>query len=105
MAEVDPITHGVADRSGALRRAENCFALARSTLFPAERDTAIARGTAIAEAAGISLDRFDIPGRMRAAPKRPTMAFRSQAAPDEYGVDEIGDLMRAHRRHMQETWV
>ncbi len=85
--------------------AERCFALARSTTFPAERDTAIARGTAIAEAAGIDLDRFDIPSRVRAAPERPTMVFRSQAAPDEYGVDEIRDLMRSHRRHMQEAWV
>lgn len=91
--------------SDAFRRAEGCFALARSTNFPAERDTAIARGTAIAEAAGISLDRFDIPRRVRAATERPIMVFRSQAAPDEYGVDEIGDLMSAFRRHMQEAWA
>ncbi|QXT34302.1 hypothetical protein KV697_10695 [Sphingomonas sanguinis] len=83
----------------AFHRADRCFALARSTTFPAERETAIARGTAVAEAAGISLDRFDIPGRERAQPR---MAFRSQPAPDDYSVDDIGDLMRAHRRRMQE---
>lgn len=87
----------------AFRRAERCFALARSTTFPAERDTAIARGVGIAEAAGIDLDRFDIPGRAPAAPKHHTMGFRSKPAPDDYSVDEIGDLMRAHRRHMEEA--
>jgi hypothetical protein len=89
----------------AFDKAHRCFVLARSTTFPAERETAIARGTAIAEAAGINLDRFDIPGRTRAAPKPPTMAFQSQPAPDQYSTDDIGDLMRAHRRHMQEAWV
>ncbi|MGO1304991.1 MAG: hypothetical protein ACTMKV_09440 [Sphingomonas parapaucimobilis] len=85
--------------SDAFHRADRCFALARSTAFPAERETAIARGTAVAEAAGISLDCFDIPGRERA---RPRMAFQSQPAPDDYSVDQIGELMRAHRRRMQE---
>ncbi|KQO51379.1 hypothetical protein [Sphingomonas sp. Leaf257] len=87
----------------AFRRADRCFALARSTTFPAERETAIAHGTTIAEAAGIDLDRFDIPGRAQAAPKHHQMGFRSQPAPDDYNVDEIGDLMRAHRRHMEEA--
>lgn len=45
--------------------AERCFALARSTTFGFEREAAIARGTAIAEKAGLSLDLFDIPGRVR----------------------------------------
>lgn len=87
----------------AFRRASRCFALARSTPFAPERDTAIARGVGIAEAAGIDLDRFDIPGRAPAAPKHHTMGFRSKPAPDDYSVDEIGDLMRAHRRHMEEA--
>lgn len=57
----------------ARRRAERCFALARSTTFDAERETAVQRGEAIAKAAGLSLDSFDIPGRTKAPPKRPTM--------------------------------
>ncbi|GAM00529.1 hypothetical protein [Sphingomonas parapaucimobilis] len=87
----------------AFRRAKRCFALARSTTFIPERNTAIARGMAIAEAAGIDLDRFDIPGRAQAAPKHLPMGFRSQPAPEDYSVNEIGDLMRAHRRHMEEA--
>lgn len=51
-------------------RAGRCFALARSTTFAGERESAIRRGTEIAEKAGISLDEFDIPGRVRAAPRR-----------------------------------
>lgn len=47
-------------------RAEACFALARSTTFPGERENAIASGTRIAQAAGLDLDLFDIPGRKRA---------------------------------------
>jgi hypothetical protein len=49
--------------------AEACFALARSSTFAGEREAAIARGIAIAEGAGLSLDGFDIPGRTR--PKKP----------------------------------
>lgn len=86
----------------AIRRADRCFALAASTTFPAEREAAVTRGIAIAEAAGLSLDRFDIPGRERAVVK-PHMAFQSQPAPDDYSVDEIADLMRSHRRHMDEA--
>lgn len=88
--------------SDAIRRADRCFALAASTTFPAERDAAVARGIAIAEAAGLSLDRFDIPGRERVW-VQPRMAFRSQPAPDDYSVDDIGELMRVHRRHMDEA--
>lgn len=53
--------------SRAARLAERCFAVARSTTFAAERETAIARGVAIVEAAGLSLDDFDVPGRHRAS--------------------------------------
>jgi hypothetical protein len=49
----------------AFRKAERCFALARSTTFQGERDSAVARGTEIATKAGIDLDLFDIPGRKR----------------------------------------
>lgn len=52
----------------ARRRAEACFAVARSATIPGERDAAVNRGTAIAERAGLSLDDFDIPGRVRARP-------------------------------------
>lgn len=51
--------------NSARARAERCFALARSTTFEGERDNAIAKGTSIAEAANLSLDLFDIPGRAR----------------------------------------
>ena len=90
-------------RASAYTRAANCFALARSTTFMPERDTAIARGTAIAEAAGLHLDLFDIPGRERSTVRsKPSGRTGGCHAPEEYSVDDIGDLMRAHRRHMQE---
>jgi hypothetical protein len=56
----------------AHEKAERCFALARSTTFEGERSNAIAQGTRIAEAAGLSLDLFDVPGRQRAKPERPS---------------------------------
>lgn len=90
----------MADRR-AFEKADRCFALARSTTFTAERETAVERGIAIAEEAGLSLDRFDIPGRVRKPVPQPRMAFRSEPAPADYSVDEIGDLMRAHRRRME----
>jgi hypothetical protein len=58
----------------ARRRAERCFALASSTTFEGERANAVARGIAIAEAAGLDLAEFDIPGRARATPRQPTTA-------------------------------
>jgi hypothetical protein len=51
----------------ARRRAEGCFALARSTTHAPERETAIAIGISIADAAGLDLDDFNIPGRSPAA--------------------------------------
>lgn len=61
---------------GARRRAEACFAVARSSTFVGERAAAISRGEAIAKAAGLPLDGFDIPGR-----------DRSRAAPGERLID------------------
>ncbi len=55
--------------------AERCFALARSTTFAGERETAVARGTAIAAKAGLSLDLFDIPGRARDRTRRDNETF------------------------------
>jgi hypothetical protein len=49
-------------------RAERCFALARSTTFAGERENAIARGKAIAQAAGLPFELFDIPGETRTPP-------------------------------------
>jgi hypothetical protein len=87
-------------------RAQRCFALAASTTFPAERDTAIARGIAIAQAADLDLDWFDIPGRDRCASAAgPRAAFRRRLAPDEYTVDEIGRLMREHLERMAHAIV
>lgn len=57
-------------------RAERCFALARSTTFEGERANAIAQGTRIAEAAGLSLDDFDIPGRVRQRRRQPGEGVR-----------------------------
>ena len=91
--------------ANAYTRAERCFAVARSTKFPAERAAAIGRGTAIANAAGINLDRFDIPGRVnrnRSADFRATRADFSTArhAPADYSVDEVNRLFREHLHRM-----
>jgi hypothetical protein len=92
--------------SSDFSRAQRCFALARSTTFLAERDTAIALGIAIAEGAGLDLDLFDIPGRDRyASTDGPRMAFRAKLAPDEYSVEEIGRLMREHLERMAHAIV
>ncbi|KQN71468.1 hypothetical protein [Sphingomonas sp. Leaf62] len=55
------------DPTRARKLAEQCFAVARSTQFDGEREAAIARGTAIAQGAGLSLDAFDIPGRKKSS--------------------------------------
>lgn len=47
----------------AVRLAEKCFEIARSTRFAGERASAISRGIAIAEKAHLRLDLFSIPGR------------------------------------------
>ncbi|MGT2515609.1 hypothetical protein ACVOMT_16495 [Sphingomonas panni] len=47
----------------AVRLAEKCFEIARSTRFAGERASAISRGIAIAEKARLRLDLFSIPGR------------------------------------------
>lgn len=54
--------------SSARRRAEGCFAKARSTTFLPEREAAIQLGIRIAEKAGLDLDQFDIPGRTKSRP-------------------------------------
>lgn len=79
----------------AFTRAERCFALARSTSFAGERSSAVARGTAIAEQAGLSLDLFDIPGRVREAPR----IVRSRA-PESYEHQDVRDITAAFRAHM-----
>lgn len=50
-------------------KAAACFAKAHSTTSEHERDNAITLGTRIAQAAGISLDDFDIPGRELSRPR------------------------------------
>lgn len=86
----------------ARQLAERCFALARSTTFAGERDAAIGRGTAIAEKVGLSLDLFDIPGRVREA--RPRRSTAASSAPDPR-LDELREIIRKHRQHMAEGWV
>jgi hypothetical protein len=51
------------DPHSAERKARFCFALAASTTFPDERETAIQRGLAILAKAGLNPDDFVIPGR------------------------------------------
>lgn len=69
-------------------RAERCFALARSTTFDGERDSAIARGVAIAEKAGLDLDTFDIPGRSKAKRQGSGRCFMcgGEAAESRFGA-------------------
>jgi hypothetical protein len=94
--------------TSAAQKAERCFALARSTSFPGERDTAIARGIAILEKAGLRLDAFDIPGRprtTRAAPPPPRAPFepRGRRAPDRYDFSEVQRVMAEFHRKMREA--
>jgi hypothetical protein len=83
--------------TAARTKAERCFALARSTTFPAEREAAIARGIAIAEKAGLNLDRFDIPGRTR-RPAREASSFDAAAFSMQDFVEECYQALRATRR-------
>lgn len=88
----------------AYQRAERCFALARSTTFPGERKAAIARGTFIAEKAGLDLDRFDIPGRVREKPEPPERLFEGNGFFGDnfrYAATEYADLQWAQ---FEEIW-
>ena len=86
------IDHRALDRRAAIARAKGCFALARSTTFTAERETAIERGIAVAERAGLSLEQFDIPGRAaRPAPTRPTIEVHTF----EYAGDDLNEALRS----------
>jgi hypothetical protein len=83
----------------ARRRAERCFAVARSTTFAGERNNAVSRGIAIAEEAGLDLNSFDIPGRVKAPPKRPTMADFFDSRSDTEAV--LRSFEEAIRRKMR----
>lgn len=93
----------------AKRRAEACFAVARSTTFDAEREAAIERGTVIVTQAGLSLDDFDIPGReRRTVPKPPPSRyaddlFARPAAPRYYTSEETIDVLRRFNDHLREA--
>lgn len=86
-------------------RAERCFALARSTTFDGERESAIALGSAIAEKAGLDLATFDIPGRVRSqqswAERFGCTDFPARKAPTTYTSSEIDSVMAAFRAHMR----
>lgn len=98
----------------ARRRAEACFAVARSATIPGERAAAIDRGTALAERAGLSLDLFEIPGRSRARVPDPPRSryvddlFERSRAPDFANIDpdefmrEMVDLLRRSRSRCAE---
>lgn len=62
----------------ARKKAARCFALASSTTFPAERETAIERGKAICEANDLDLDDFDIPGRTPTKSRAPESDIRDK---------------------------
>lgn len=47
----------------AVRIAEKCFQIARSSPHRGEREAAASRGMAVAKKAGLRLDLFDVPGR------------------------------------------
>lgn len=47
----------------AVRIAEKCFEIARSSAHRGEREAAASRGMAVAKKAGLRLDLFDVPGR------------------------------------------
>jgi hypothetical protein len=94
----------------AYRRAERCFALARSTTFKGEREAAVALGTDIATKAGLSLDEFDIPGRQRTGRPIPERLFEGSGifgANFEYVRPWIGvtvdDLMRDIEEPLRRT--
>lgn len=93
------MTHGP---TAARTKAERCFALARSTTFPAERTTAIARGIAVAEAAGLSLDAFDIPGRQKTRNSQPDQVRVARSrAPGQYSSADVRETMSAFHAHMR----
>lgn len=87
----------------AKKLAEQCFAVARSTQFDGEREAAIARGTAIAQGAGLSLDQFNIPGRTMSEPDPSAQAQRGAkgpsgpAKPFDADVDEMLRRAKATR--------
>ena len=80
----------------AARKARRCFALAKSTTFPAERDTAIKRGLAILESAGLNPDHFDVPGRVR--PSRSPGTAGPESVLHVFTLDDV--LQEAIRQAM-----
>jgi hypothetical protein len=93
----------------ARKRAERCFALARSTTFAPERDNAVRMGTKIAEDAGLDLDSFDIPGRQRATRKPgegvhySTSGRSFTTAEFEAALEATLELVRAGQRAQREA--
>ena len=73
----------------AVRLAAKCFEMAWSTPFPAERDAAISRGTAIAKKAGLRLELFRIPGRDQSEHQLRD-ALRDAAATRQRWADDLG---------------
>ncbi|MGN7160160.1 hypothetical protein [Sphingomonas sp. SAFR-052] len=73
----------------AVRLAAKCFEMAWSTPFPAERDAAISRGTAVAKKAGLRLELFKIPGRDQTE-QQLRDALRDAAATRQRWADDLG---------------
>ncbi|KQN37033.1 hypothetical protein ASG37_05065 [Sphingomonas sp. Leaf407] len=97
------MTVATLDVQRAARRARSCFTLARSSTFAGERDAAIARGILMAEKAGLSLDGFDIPGRVRqrqtassTTANRPGIAERMRGSESDFreAIREAADTRR-----------
>lgn len=95
--EEDPVAAArnaarLAELLRAVRRAEKCFEIARSTRFRGEREAAISRGVWIAKRAGLKLELFNIPGHdeylLRIALSDIEEALRNRADELRVGVGE-----------------
>lgn len=91
--EIDPAeakrnADRLAELLRAVRRAEKCFQIARSTPYRGEREAAISRGIAIAEKAGLVLALFDIPGHDE-------YLLRTALSDIEETLQRLGDKLRA----------
>lgn len=95
--EEDPVVTSrnaarLAELLRAVRRAEKCFEIARSTRFRGEREAAISRGVWIAKRSGLKLELFNIPGHdeylLRIALSDIEEALRNRADELQAGIGE-----------------
>lgn len=91
-----PARAGGAGRMTPREKIAAIFAKAQSTTSPHERDNAVTLGTRLAEKAGLSLDLFDVPGRVRPTvhvsnPFRHSFDFGTSEFVDCYVVETVND--------------